>query len=215
MTCEKARHSLGAYAIGSLEPDERQAVANHLTDCPRCATELAEIDALPALLGRLSIEDVESPRTPLPPEMFERLAVAARADEAERSRRTFIHRLLAAAAAVVVLAGAGVGILETTSSRGGPSYTAVAGRIHIAVAVAAQSDGTDLRVSVSGLPENEHCQLLAVSRDGRRDDAGSWVATYAGKAQVTGSTTIPRAQLAQLQLLGTHGEQLVGVPLSQ
>jgi hypothetical protein len=77
------------------------------------------------------------------------------------------------------------------------------------VALAAQTTGTSLQVKVAGLPDDEHCQLVAIARDGSREVVGQWSATYAGAAQVTGSTTIARKNLWKLVLLGTHGQHLV------
>jgi hypothetical protein len=62
---------------------------------------------------------------------------------------------------------------------------------------------------VSGLPKDEHCQLVAVTTDGSRRVVGQWDATYSGVAQVTGSTTIARQDLSKLVLLGTDGHPLV------
>jgi hypothetical protein len=70
-----------------------------------------------------------------------------------------------------------------------------------------------MRVTVSGLHEDEHCWLVAVADDGTRDSVGRWVATYAGDAQVTGSTSIPAAHLSRLILFGSNNEELVTVPV--
>jgi hypothetical protein len=81
------------------------------------------------------------------------------------------------------------------------------------VTLASQTTGTALAVMVSGLPQDEHCRLIAVATDGSRDLAGRWDATYQGQAQETGSTGIPRSRLAKLVLLGTNGQRLVTVPV--
>jgi hypothetical protein len=81
------------------------------------------------------------------------------------------------------------------------------------VAVSSQATGSALRVTVSGLPTEEHCRLLAVGDDGTTDLVGRWDATYAGEAQVTGSTDIPTAHLSRLVLLGNGGTTLVTVPV--
>ena len=79
------------------------------------------------------------------------------------------------------------------------------------VTLTSQQSGTGLRVTVSGLPRNEQCRLIAMASDGSRDLVGRWSATYYGQAQVTGSTDIPRSQLSRLVLLGTQGQHLVTV----
>jgi hypothetical protein len=81
------------------------------------------------------------------------------------------------------------------------------------VKVSSQATGTALRVAVSGLPEDEHCRLIAVADDGSRHLVSRWEATYAGDAQVTGSTEIPPSHLTRLILLGDDGKALVTVPV--
>jgi anti-sigma factor RsiW len=70
MDCEQVREQLEAYALGALEPEERDRVARHLAGCPECsrlAAQYAEIAAdLPLALA------AASPLRP-PPELKERL----------------------------------------------------------------------------------------------------------------------------------------------
>lgn len=215
MTCQQATQSLGAYVLGSLEPAERRGVDAHLLDCPDCAAELAGLEQLPQLLGRLSLVevDVEAPVVTPSDDLFERVAAAARV-EIPRQRFARRHRWLAAVAAVVIVLTACVGIgLKVTSHHDAATFAAASGTTHMSVTVRGRASGTDLTVSVDGLPVNEQCTLVAVSRAGVWEPAGSWVATYAGTAKVTGSTTIARGQLAKFVLVGTNGEVLVTVPV--
>ncbi len=201
---------LGAYVLGSLEPADRAAVDEHLLSCPTCPAELADLAGLLTLLAGVN----PGPVTSVVPsaDLYDRIA-AATADPPRHARRR--PRLVAvAAAAVIVLAGFGAGLgyaVHTVAPTA--SASASAGAVHITVTASAENAGTALKVAVEGLPENEHCHLVAVARDGSRHGAGDWVATYAGRAQVTGSTDVPRADLASLVLLGTHGQQLVTVTL--
>lgn len=43
--------ALGAYALDAMEPDEAEAVRQHLEGCPRCAAEVAQHQQVAALLG--------------------------------------------------------------------------------------------------------------------------------------------------------------------
>jgi predicted anti-sigma-YlaC factor YlaD len=213
MTCHETTQSLGAYVLGSLEPADRILVDAHLLDCPACAAELADLEELPLLLDRLSIDDVEAPIVVPPPDLFDRVAAAARREHDQQHRFTVRRRLLVGVAAAVIVIAAAVGVGVHGSSTKTPTFAASSGQVHMSVTVTAEEAGTDLHVSVAGLPVDEQCKLIAVSRAGARDVAGSWVATYSGTAQVTGSTMIARGQLTELILLGTNGQELVTVPV--
>lgn len=58
--CDEIRHALGVYVLGSIDPAERTVVDRHLATCPACRDELAGLAGLPALLGRLTVPEVES-----------------------------------------------------------------------------------------------------------------------------------------------------------
>jgi hypothetical protein len=99
------------------------------------------------------------------------------------------------------------------SSNGPESVSATQGPVHMRVALSPQATGTTLRVTVSGLSNDEHCRLLAVADDGTTDLVSQWDATYAGEAQVTGSTWIASSKLNRFVLYGRDGGQLVSVPV--
>lgn len=196
---------LAAYVLGSLDDDDRAAVDAHLLDCPICAAELADLAGLPMLLDRVGLDDLDAM---LPSrDLFEHVLAAVD----ERPRRRLAQTLLAAAAAAVLLAGIGTAVGVTAGQHHPHRFMAAAAGVRITVTPTAQSAGTALEVSVSGLPENEHCHLVAISSDGTTHVAGDWVATYAGKARVTGSTEVPRNDLVRVVLYGTHDQELVSV----
>lgn len=236
MTCNDATMSLGVYLLGALEPAEGAEVEAHLSTCAKCREQLEELAALPSMLEMLRVEDVDpsvdassgntvdlvgasrgEPAITPSEDLYERFVANARNAEAgdelaQRRGRLKRFRLLAAAAAAVVVVGGGIGIGVGLSSSGPSQPRAISaafGNVHMQVRLAGQTTGTALRIDVSGLPDDEHCQLIAVGKDGQRDMAGQWNATYSGKAQFWGSTSIPRADLAELVLLGTNGKPLV------
>lgn len=225
MSCHDTKLSLGVYLLGALDPAEHAEVEAHLRDCEACRAELAELEGLPALLSRLTIDEVAVEPLAVPDELFERVAAQARAEQArgEPSRLVRYRRLMAVAAAVVVLAVGGVSWAALHSSGSGAKarpvvaaakpFVVTSHGVTMAVTLASQTTGTGLKVTVSGLPRDEHCRLIAVAKDGSRDVAGRWDATYTGWAQQTGSTRIQKSQLAQLVLLGTGGKELVTVPV--
>ncbi len=233
MSCDDTRIALGVYLVGAIDPGERAAVDEHLSGCARCRAELADLAMLPSVLDKLSVEDLDdvTPIAVVSERLFERVAARARAEsdavggtpasedgEAEvheLRRRPRWQAIVAAAAAVVVVGGASVTAVEVLrSSPAGPKpFVATQGAVRMGVTVASQATGTSLRVVVSGLQENEHCWLYAVADDGTKELVGRWEATYAGEAQVTGSTSIPSSHLARLVLEGDGGRRLVTVPI--
>ena len=136
-TTQEIEELLGAYALDAVDPDEREAVEEHLATCPRCRAELADHLAVAALLAntgspapagvwskivdsleepppalRLSISPAESEPATLsesdPAGPNEGGAVVALAGRS-RSRRVM---WLAVAAAAVVILGLGGMVLR-------------------------------------------------------------------------------------------------------
>jgi hypothetical protein len=62
MSGPHVREELGAYVLGRLEPDEREAVSAHLGTCTQCAAEYARLAQLPALLRQA--DGIEIPAAP-------------------------------------------------------------------------------------------------------------------------------------------------------
>ncbi|MFG1709126.1 anti-sigma factor family protein [Nonomuraea sp. M3C6] len=100
MTCEEVRLSLGAHALGALDPEEALEIDNHLATCETCGPELVELEGVASFLGKVSERDVELVASP-PRQVLDRLLN----DRAKRNRRGRL--LLAAAASVAVLAVGG------------------------------------------------------------------------------------------------------------
>jgi predicted anti-sigma-YlaC factor YlaD len=212
MTCSDTTLSLGVYLLGALDPAERAQVEGHLTTCARCRAELEELAQLPAMLEQVSLDDLTADPFPPSDDLFERVAARARAEQRATPgtpRVARYRRLVAVAAALVLVLGVGFG--SWAALRPHDEKYVSKGPIQMSVTLASQATGTRLAVSVSGLPTDEHCRLIAIAKDGTRDVAGSWDATYQGQANVTGSTSIPRSELAQLVLFGTNGEHLATV----
>jgi anti-sigma factor RsiW len=216
MTCPDTTLSLGVYLLGALDPSEQDAVERHLADCALCRAELAELAGLSSILEQVTLEDLEQVTLQPPDDLYERVAASARAEHAaaDRSRMRRYRRLVAVAAAVVLITGASVG--GWVASRGSDTprsqvFHSKNGPVRMNVTLASETSGTGLAVSVSGLSTDEHCRLIAIAKDGSRDVAGRWDATYQGEANVTGSTSIQRSDLTRLVLLGTDGQRLATV----
>ena len=70
-TCDDLRPLLGGYVLGALEPDEMEAVREHLPSCPGCSAEHASLAGLPALLDLAA--PLDAPDEPLSPAFEEAL----------------------------------------------------------------------------------------------------------------------------------------------
>jgi anti-sigma factor RsiW len=200
--------ALGAYLLGGAGPRERAEVEHHLGECRRCRDEVAELAPLPGLMSRITVDEAISGPPPVDDAMLDRLlAVATR----ERRTAGMRRRVLAAAAAVALVAGslAGVAVYRTATAQTTHAVDASAGRVHLRVEMVAASNGTALTIWLSGVPAEEHCQLIAISDTGAREVAGSWEATYSGTAVIKGTTAIPYAHLRQLVVRTYDGVNLL------
>jgi hypothetical protein len=211
MTCQDTTLSLGVYLLGALDADGRAEVDAHLATCETCRAELDELAGLPLVLDQVGLDDLIPEPVRPSDDLFDRVAARARAEHAvpPAAQRSRYRKLIAVAAALVILVGGGVGGWSLLQSS--PHVYHNNGSVHMQVSLASQASGTGFAVTVSGLPTDEHCKLVAVSKDGSRDIAGQWHATYQGRATVTGSTSIPKDELSRLVLFGTGGERLATV----
>ncbi|GAA4180339.1 zf-HC2 domain-containing protein [Streptosporangium oxazolinicum] len=128
MTCDEVRMSLGVYALGALEPDERVLVEAHLAECAGCRAELEELAGVATFLGRVSEGDVAQVASP-PTAVLDRLLSAK-----VRRRRT--NRLMLSLAASVLVVGLGGGTLWAVTRSAPEATTASAPQ----PAASAQSD---------------------------------------------------------------------------
>jgi hypothetical protein len=73
--------------------------------------------------------------------------------------------------------------------------------------------GSELALSLTGVAPAEHCKLVAIDTRGRRDVAAAWVATYDGRATVTGHSSFRPDQITRLLVVTDAGSTLVRVPI--
>ena len=71
LTCDDLRPLLGGYVLGALEPDETEAVREHLPGCAACSAEHASLAPLPGLLDLAA--PLVAPDEPLSPAFEEKL----------------------------------------------------------------------------------------------------------------------------------------------
>ena len=119
---------LGAFALDAVDPDEAEAIRAHLTDCPRCSSEVAEhwevtglianvgVDAPAEIWDRIAAQiDTEArTRRPAPLHLASSTSTARRPAATVRRRLAWsaVGTVAAAAAVVAVLLGVQVGRLD-------------------------------------------------------------------------------------------------------
>jgi len=199
-SCLHIRQSLGVYVVGAIDPAERTTVDRHLAGCTDCREELAALAGLPALLGRVPIEEAAqiagfpAERTDpgarpqaVPPDSESLTPLLARV--ARRRRASRWRNMAAAAAVALVAAGGAAGAVQLTQAPASSSVSTV-GHWEKAQATApgtnvtayikyrGQPWGTQLVAQVSGIKPGTTCQFWVMGARGERWLAGSW--TVAG-----------------------------------
>jgi predicted anti-sigma-YlaC factor YlaD len=231
--CSRLRILLGVYVLGAIEPAERAEVEHHLSVCRRCRDELASLAALPAMLGRVTEDQIEQLGPP-PEELLDKILAKAAGESRGRRRKDRVL-LAAAAAAVIVVGGVGVRSVVGDGAGGGPvakpplSSTASPGTPGTPVTTVNASDpatgvraqiamqpkqwGTAFSVSLSGAPVGAHCQLIAIDKKGKKDIAGGWQVQYLGSASFAGSSMFAKDDLAAVEVRTVEGQRLLHVPV--
>jgi hypothetical protein len=217
LACHDVELSLGVLVLGAIDPAERPAVEEHLASCPRCTAILAELAPLPGLMHRLDPTQAASPpRVPAPrPELRERLIEAAQAAQ-EQTRQARRRRLVVATAAAAVLGALlAVGVPRMLDRPSGSAVVASATDpttdVRAQLSLVAEDTGSQLSLRLTGVAPGERCRLVAVDAQGRHDVAATWVATYDGRASVTGHSGFRPDRIRRLDVVTLSGRMLVQV----
>lgn len=215
-SCAQWRGEIGAYIVGAVDGGARDQVTRHLAVCPGCRADYDDILPVRTSLDLLALAAggagrVRESGSPAPGPLREaRVMRDRRLTASRRSPRRWLAAagtaLAAAAVAVALLVGSGSPPARTV--RAVDAATGVSGRAQLH----GTTTGTRIDLTVSGLPRDERCRLVAVTRRGT-DIAGSWAATYAGSARMTGTTEFHPGQLTALRIESDTGVLLLSLPL--
>jgi anti-sigma-K factor RskA len=146
---DDAHPDVAGWVLGALDPDDAEQFAEHLDTCPACKEAVRAFQPVRGLL------EVAAPPVEPPPGLRARTLRAVELAAARDVRRRRVGRWLAAAAAVVVLlAGAGIGaLLRTSAPAVSIALTAPAGGSGGGRAVGHDTPaGWSVQLSVHGLP---------------------------------------------------------------
>ena len=202
--CARWRGDIGAYIVGALSPAEAARVKRHLRGCAACRAEYQDLIPVRDWLGRLGPADGMPARQP---------PGGPRLDSSRPPRHRPPRRRLMLTGAVI--AAAVVAMITAISARPGPAgfqafdpATGVRGQASLHATPA----GTEIELTVTGLPAGQRCTLVTVSRAGAAV-AGTWAAGYGGTARITGASAIPVSQLTALRIEAPAHRLLLSIPV--
>ncbi|MGE0600377.1 MAG: zf-HC2 domain-containing protein [Dehalococcoidia bacterium] len=186
MTCEQVRELEGAFALGALEPGEREEVAAHLEACGEHAN-ISELRAAAMMLGA-SVEERQ------PPERLRaRVLASAAGRSGPRRRLTLVHRWWYAAAASIVLVALGAVVMFATQDSGSSNKDLFVKEFvasDVAVRFEAKFDDTYSRATFAGLAPREEYHLWVIRGEDwlslgafRANADGNWAGDFAFQAR--------------------------------
>lgn len=215
--------AVGPYLLGALDPETRRQVRDHLDICQTCQYELVRLAAVPGFLSHATPRQVDPDIEP-PAALRERLISQVIAERAQSRRRV---QLATAAALLLLFLPAGVFTALRIGSSGaqpGPVVTETelryvamnptdaASGIQGEVAWTRHDWGVELDLQTWGGTPNERLNLIAESRDGRREQAAAWQFT-GGLIPATGTTSIKEQDMARVIVTNDQNEELLVLEL--
>jgi Putative zinc-finger len=230
--CQHVRQLLGVYVVGAIDPAERFVVDNHLAVCPDCREELAGLAGLPALLGRVPLEEaghiarLDSERAGAREHLDAEPAEAdvltpLLAQVAHRRRVSRWRSLVSVAAVAIIAAGAAVGAVRlanppaaSSSALHWENVQTTNALMHMDVKYAGTPAGIRLDVRVDGIPAGTTCQFWVIGKDGQRWPAGSWTVADEWKASWYPTVSATQVQEVSSFQLTSGGRTLAQVRAS-
>ncbi|MHB1738698.1 MAG: zf-HC2 domain-containing protein [Actinomycetes bacterium] len=224
--CAAVRTSLGAYAMGVLEPEDQARVHAHVAGCAACAEEVAGLRRVVGLLHLVDPDQVGGGPPRPDPALLDALRARVVASRVRRRRR----ELALTAAGLVLVAGAGAG--GALVDRAAAPRVAVAGPAGVSRSISGSDPhtgvglwvglrtvawGTSVSLRLYGISAGEQCRLVALGPGGRAETAATWTVPasgYAGSSiAVTGALGLPAAQISRVSVVTVDGRVLVSVPV--
>ena len=177
--CREWRESLGAYALGQLQGDERAGLEAHLDGCAQCRAELALLTPVAQMLPHADPARFESAPQP-PPELGARIAATI---EGERQKVEKRHRRrliggFAIGGATAALAAAVLAIFVFGGGSGQPQqhvrFASVPQGVTIDATLEPHAYGTEIRMYVHGIASGTLCTVSLRGPGGASYPAGTF-----------------------------------------
>ena len=195
--------------LGALSPAERAAFEGHLATCSFCREAVRDISTLPDLLSRLDADEFAKLFDPsltgspaqagLPP---------ARSTRSRAGSESLGVRALSFAAAVVLVALIGIGVLAWTEETAGPAVAMVpvegTSPVAAEVRLTSTAGGTrvDLECTFSETAEGPNTvRLVAFGPGAGQEQIGSWEASPGAVFQMPAVTHFTGGDLSRLELV--------------
>ena len=221
MTCPHTM-TLGVYLLGALDPAERSTFESHLSYCDICRVELVRLSPLPGLLNQITPEDFADD---LPPTGAEGSPVGTQVQPITEPvpllpipepRDTPMHplpgspsrrrhwRVATAAAAVIVLAVAGVfgwRALREPPPVEGVTWSTEVGATSVQARLIDHEWGTEILSEIHGAPPGRGCYLKVYDHYGKFEVAGWWGTDHDPDIEIPASTSFDRSKIWKLEYL--------------
>lgn len=229
---EHEQQLLGAYALGTVDPDERRSIEAHLAACAACRAELDELEEVKVMLDAVPPEAMlEGP--PGADHVLDATLAKMRASERSDSLRRRMFTLAAAFVAIAAVAVGGVLAGRATApgtdalppppgvtvpppvegTRSGTTVDATTGA-RLTASVIPADGWVRVTTAVNGIPEGELCRIEVLGADGKVEVAGSWRVSAKGAADGTtldGAAIIPPDEVSAVRIVNTDGKVFVSL----
>lgn len=218
-----------AYVLGSLSSGDRREYEAHMSTCASCREAVSELSGMPALLGRLSRDDVvtideaaaqgSTATPPLRPQVLSSLL----AKVSLRRRARMMSWTLAAVAAAMLVIGVFVALRANPAQTPTPPPQTQGAALTMlrrtpttldaTVTLSSHDWGTRIEMNCTYGPEAENTghdsdnevgdklAMVVVGRDGSQTRLATWVALTGVPARPSGSTSMPINQIAAVQIV--------------
>jgi anti-sigma factor RsiW len=179
--CREWRESLGAYALGQLQGDERAGLEAHLEGCAICRAELASLQPVARMLPHADPTRFVGPAPQPPPELGARIAATIegerRRTQQQRTRRRWfggfaLGAAAAAAAAVLLLFAIGGGSEGTPEQH--VRFASLPQGVTIDATLEPHAYGTEIHMYVHGVPSGTLCTVSLRGPGGVSYPAGTF-----------------------------------------
>lgn len=177
--CRRWRESLGAFALGHLDGEDRVALEAHLEGCAECRSEAEALAPVARMLPHADPARFGPAPTP-PPELGARIAatIGAERQQLQRRRRRRAFGGLALGGATAALAAVALTLFVFGGGGGEPQqqvrFAALPPGVNIDATLEPHAYGTEIHMYVSGIKSGTLCRVSLRGPGGVAYTAGTF-----------------------------------------